>query len=142
MISSVASGPAPAISNSSRGLRLSRLISAKPPSGEIVMPATSTPCRRAASAWPSSCTTIEANSSSALATAARYAVVSELPSVVRNGPDSQKITKKKDDGPAEVDAHADAEDARQAVSIRAPEHGGMVAQRVPHPRPALDHPAT
>ena len=71
MIASVASGPAPATSSSSRGVRLSRLISAKPPSGEIVMPATSIPCRRAASAWPSSCTTIEANSSSALATAVR-----------------------------------------------------------------------
>ena len=71
MIASVASGPAPATSSSSRGVRLSRLISAKPPSGEIVMPATSIPWRRAASAWPSSCTTIEANSSSALATAVR-----------------------------------------------------------------------
>jgi hypothetical protein len=57
------------------------------------MPATSIPCRRATSAWPSSWTTIEPNSSSALTTAVRYAVVSELSSASRNASESQKMTR-------------------------------------------------
>src|ERR1022692_4748402 len=43
-------------------------------------------------AWPSSCTISEANSSSTLTTVVRYAIASELCSVVRNGPDSMKIS--------------------------------------------------
>ncbi len=65
---------------------------AKPPSGESVMPATSIPCRRAVSAWPSSWTITEPNSSSALTTAVAYASVSLPASEPWNSSESQKIT--------------------------------------------------
>ena len=64
-------GPATATRNSAPGESVSRLIFITPPKKKRSMPLTSIPSRRAASACPSSCSTIEPKNGSAAATAAR-----------------------------------------------------------------------
>ncbi len=71
------SGPAAATRNSAPGEPVSLDIRIRPPKKKRSMPATWMPSRRAASACPSSCRTIEPKNSSAVATAAAYAVVSD-----------------------------------------------------------------
>ena len=56
-------GPATATKNSLPGVSVSRLIFITPPKKKRSMPVTSMPERRAASAWPSSCSTIEPKNS-------------------------------------------------------------------------------
>ena len=70
-IASVTSGPATATKNSLPGVSVSRLIFITPPKKNRSIPATSMPERRAASACPSSCSTIEPKNSTAAASAAR-----------------------------------------------------------------------
>ena len=67
-IASVTSGPATATRNSSPGVSLSRLIFITPPKKNRSMPPTSMPSRRAASACPSSCSTIEPKNRTAATT--------------------------------------------------------------------------
>ncbi len=69
MISSVTAGPAAATRNSAPGVSVSRFIFITPPNRNRSMPSTSIPSRRAASAWPSSCSTIEAKKLAAATTA-------------------------------------------------------------------------
>ncbi len=89
IITAVASGPATAIVKSSPGVSGSRSISVSPPNRYRSIRSTPTPRRRAATACPSSWTMIDANSASTLTTVVRYATVSELCRVVRNGPDNR-----------------------------------------------------
>ena len=67
---SVTSGPATATKNSLPGVSVSRFIFITPPKKKRSMPETSMPARRAATAWPSSCRTIEPKNSTAAASAA------------------------------------------------------------------------
>ena len=69
MIASVTAGPAAATRNSAPGESVSRLIFITPPNRNRSIPATSMPSRRAASAWPSSCSRIEAKNVTAVTTA-------------------------------------------------------------------------
>ncbi len=64
-IASVTSGPATATKNSLPGVSVSWLIFMTPPKKKRSIPATPIPTRRAASAWPSSCSRIEPKNSTA-----------------------------------------------------------------------------
>ena len=68
-ISSVTSGPAAATRNSWPGDVVSRLIFIMPPKKKRSMPLTSMPSRRAATAWPISCSRIEPKNPRAVKTA-------------------------------------------------------------------------
>ena len=70
-IASVTSGPATATLNSVPGESVSRVIRAMPPNSHRVMSEIGIPRRTATTAWPSSCSRIEAKKRSALATASR-----------------------------------------------------------------------
>ena len=65
----VTAGPAIATRNSAPGESVSRLIFITPPNRKRSIPSTAIPSRRAASAWPSSCATIEAKKLAAATTA-------------------------------------------------------------------------
>ena len=68
-MTAVTAGPAPAILNSAPGESLSRLSFAMPPKNHRSIAVVVMPARRAASAWPSSCSTIEAKNSGTATTA-------------------------------------------------------------------------
>ena len=76
----VTSGPAIATRNSTPGL-VDSVVRVMPPNAHRSMPATERPLLRATSACPSSCMTIETKNESTEATATRYAVVREPPSM-------------------------------------------------------------
>ena len=73
MIRNVTAGPAIAIRNSWPGERVSLLIFITPPKKKRSIPLTSIPSRRAATAWPSSCSRIEPKKPNAAATAVQNA---------------------------------------------------------------------
>ena len=85
-ISSVTSGPAAATRNSAPGDSVSRFIFITPPNRNSSIPDTSMPSRRAATAWPSSCSRIEPKNSTAAATATTNATVSDDASFSSNDP--------------------------------------------------------
>ena len=91
-ISNVTSGPAAATRNSWPGVEVSRLIFITPPKKKRSMPATSIPSRRAASAWPSSCSRIEPKKPKAVRTATMKPCWSS-PSSSANGSWSQKMAR-------------------------------------------------
>ena len=85
-IPSVTSGPAAATRNSAPGESVSRFIFITPPNRNRSIPATSIPSRRAANAWPSSCSRIEPKNRADAASATPNATWSVAPSVSRNEP--------------------------------------------------------
>ena len=107
---------------------MSRLIFITPPNRNSSIPVTSIPSRRAATAWPNSCSRIDPknNTAAATATAKLIAVgrVERVPEVRLVEVDEEE----QDDEPGRVDADADAEHPRELERTAAAEHRGIVAQ--------------
>ena len=84
-MTAVTIGPAIAILNSVAGESESRSMRATPPNSQSVIPSIPIPLRIATKACPSSCSTIEAKKSRALATARPYGPIasSSAPSTSR-----------------------------------------------------------
>ncbi len=80
-MTNVTAGPATAMLNSAPGESVSRLIFAMPPKNHRSIPLISMPRRRATSAWPSSCRTIDTKNSSTAMTATTYACVEDPPTI-------------------------------------------------------------
>ena len=125
-ISSVTAGPAAATRNSSPGDSASRSIFAMPPKNHRSMPEIPMPLRRATTAWPSSCSTMEAKNSTrpddrdgvrGVPGAGQHVV-----EVARQRVDHQE----QHEEPAGADPDTDAEDARELDRTTAHVHMMML----------------
>ena len=109
MIAAVTAGPAAAILNSSPGVAGSRARREMPPKNHRSMLLVSIPCRRAASAWPSSCRMIEAKNRIAARgrddVGRRARPAEDLAEVVLQDVDQEE----QDQEPARADPDPDAE---------------------------------
>ena len=90
------------------------------------MPLTAMPSRRAATAWPSSCSRIEPKKPSAAATEHAKAAVRVVEHLLE-GPVQVEDEQEEDEEPRRIHTHANAEDGRQPEGAASEQGTSMVA---------------